>query len=907
MNKLFSKIATLSVGLTMAIGVGVAVGSKEARVVKAETYTLITSNSSLSNGDSVVLATKADDAPKTGVTGFNGTKDATVSTTESSWKKYTVGSASSSGWTLYDEDAEQYIASPTANEFKYADSGGTCSVTSAGVISCNTRELAINGTAYRFYGSTSTYERFYVWKVSGGSTTTYTISYGANGGTGTMSDSVGSNPSVAACTFTAPNGKVFSKWNTAANGSGTDYAAGDKPGKDLSLYAIWAVSESILIEASSTDQLSVSPWSVDNTPSQCETTNLSRGWQWSGGTSAVITYTSSQAFKKVVVGASTNGASTSLAVAVGGVAFGDSQSVTSGTAAARTDYTFEGTGEGNVVITLTNTASKSAYINKIELFFDDGPDPSKDTLVVKLNDATLSPQTLTYSSTASWLFYANDKDDNDINSEWESSDPSIFSVTKNGNNVAVVTPHKGGTATLTASHEDYNSGSFVLTIDVGTLQSLSLTGDMSNKTYTAGESWNPTGLVVSGTYSSGYVGPVSESVEWTYSPENAAYGTTSVSVTATVGGKSASKTVTGITINTVETTPIADFFNGKVTLATSGSSSAWFYVKGVVVAVNGYQYYIQEGEYGLLIYGNDTDHPAWYSGIAVGDYVLLHTKVYKYVASGDTAGGLVETYNKEKAQTVQKLGTAALPDAAEYTTVASFMSAHQSTRASLSNVAVDADNIKTISGFSGTTDSDQKFNVYDVNSSSNTVTVIVYKSLSEEDKTAIVTKLKTITKDDTIEFVRGVVAYYKGNQISLASADQIIIHTPSEDKLAAWGVNRLFIGNPAFDGDGTGACKTANYYVDAKTALLALDDEESGSIAKLQSDDTYEDELARYLAWAKACGDNSPFEDDFTFMNAALNTFGAEANSTMIIIIVIASISVLAFTTLLVFKKKKHN
>lgn len=42
MNKLYSKIAALSVGLAMAIGVGVAVGSREAKVAKAATYVAYT-------------------------------------------------------------------------------------------------------------------------------------------------------------------------------------------------------------------------------------------------------------------------------------------------------------------------------------------------------------------------------------------------------------------------------------------------------------------------------------------------------------------------------------------------------------------------------------------------------------------------------------------------------------------------------------------------------------------------------------------------------------------------------------------------------------------------------------------------------------------------------------------------
>lgn len=129
------------------------------------TYTLITSNLTLKNGDTVVVKTSSDQ----GVTGWNGTKDATISTTESEWVQFTVGSASSSGWTLYDSGASKYIASPTANEFKYSTPGGTCYVDSSGHLQCNNRYLTINGTYIRFYSSIGSYTPFFVYQLTGGS------------------------------------------------------------------------------------------------------------------------------------------------------------------------------------------------------------------------------------------------------------------------------------------------------------------------------------------------------------------------------------------------------------------------------------------------------------------------------------------------------------------------------------------------------------------------------------------------------------------------------------------------------------------------------------------------------------------------------------------------------------------
>ena len=74
----------------------------------------------------------------------------------------------------------------------------------------------------------------------------YTITYNANGGSGTApaeSDKLaGATFTAAANSFTPPAGKRFKEWNTAADGSGTSYAAGatvTMPAGNLTLYAIW--------------------------------------------------------------------------------------------------------------------------------------------------------------------------------------------------------------------------------------------------------------------------------------------------------------------------------------------------------------------------------------------------------------------------------------------------------------------------------------------------------------------------------------------------------------------------------------------------------------------------------------------------------------------------------------------
>ncbi len=142
----------------------------------ADTYTLVTNVSQVTTGDKVIVATNVNDAPSSGVTGWNGTKDATVSDTEAEWVQYEV-TAVSGGWNLYDPAAEKYIKSPgSSNQFLYdATSKGTCSVNTNGVLTCNSRYLCKNGSYYRMYTSVGSYPAYCVWKVTaGGGTKTLT-------------------------------------------------------------------------------------------------------------------------------------------------------------------------------------------------------------------------------------------------------------------------------------------------------------------------------------------------------------------------------------------------------------------------------------------------------------------------------------------------------------------------------------------------------------------------------------------------------------------------------------------------------------------------------------------------------------------------------------------------------------
>ena len=130
--------------------------------------------------------------------------------------------------------------------FQFSTDGGTSwasEVTQANDGTKSAHDIAVgvtipsgaNGIRVIRRAGTSSY--VYSISLTLASTTSYTITYNNNGGSGTMANTTNT---VAECTFGAPSAtKEFKEWNTAANGSGTAYAAGATATSDLNLYAIW--------------------------------------------------------------------------------------------------------------------------------------------------------------------------------------------------------------------------------------------------------------------------------------------------------------------------------------------------------------------------------------------------------------------------------------------------------------------------------------------------------------------------------------------------------------------------------------------------------------------------------------------------------------------------------------------
>ena len=137
--------------------------------------------------------------------------------------------------------------------FNAIAAANTLSYSSGVDIASNTSHFVFNSTSgttrYRYYKSAtysgSAYKRPQLYKKA------YTVTYDANGGSGTMTDAnspyfMGSTVTTKTNTFTK-GGYDFVGWNTAADGNGTSYDEGDEftLNANTTLYAQWGTASKV--------------------------------------------------------------------------------------------------------------------------------------------------------------------------------------------------------------------------------------------------------------------------------------------------------------------------------------------------------------------------------------------------------------------------------------------------------------------------------------------------------------------------------------------------------------------------------------------------------------------------------------------------------------------------------------
>ena len=114
----------------------------------------------------------------------------------------------------------------------------TGAVSVSGVLAVGT--YTVSGTDADASGDTGTW-RF---TLTIGGTATRSVSFAANGGTGTMADETASVPTALTRNRFTRAGYTFTRWNTAANGKGLSYANGATYAfaASVTLYAQWRVN-----------------------------------------------------------------------------------------------------------------------------------------------------------------------------------------------------------------------------------------------------------------------------------------------------------------------------------------------------------------------------------------------------------------------------------------------------------------------------------------------------------------------------------------------------------------------------------------------------------------------------------------------------------------------------------------
>lgn len=327
--------------------------------------------------------------------------------------------------------------------------------------------LSISGKSMTWTGSSNTivfsfsgtcgFESMEV--TTGGVATTYTLSYNANGGTGSMSDveQTSSTFTAANCTFTAPENKMFKEWNTKSDGSGTSVAPSDSykisSGTTATLYAIWKAAGCDEIDFE--DALSTyTDWTFNNI-AQTNATITAHGGSYYGKTNAKSTAYIQTNSKIAAPGTltcylskTTNNTTSStwkIQVSSNGSSWTDagSHSATSMTAGNWVEFSADLSAYTNVYVRIYYSGSTAVRaIDDISLCAS-GPS-------LKLDKQTL---TATRPNEGSGTLTVTPAMFTPTGYTWTSSDASVATVAGSGAN-ATVTYHGSGTATITCSATD---------------------------------------------------------------------------------------------------------------------------------------------------------------------------------------------------------------------------------------------------------------------------------------------------------------------------------------------------------------------------------------------------------------------------------------------------------------------
>ena len=246
MRKILSKIAGLMLGLSLAVGVGVAVGSRKVGDVKAAPST-----ETFSHSDIAGMATAAAASTSGTYSVFTITVDGITSSGYNASESVRVYKGASITISSSGGNITSATITCTANgTTKYGPGSFTGTGYTAGSAKTGTwtgDASSFTLTASENQGRISDFSITY----TGGETETYTVSFNGNGASGSMSDvtDVVGSYTLPSNGFTVPSGQVFTGWK--ANNTGSILAAGSSytVTDDVEFYAQWANAYSVTYTA----------------------------------------------------------------------------------------------------------------------------------------------------------------------------------------------------------------------------------------------------------------------------------------------------------------------------------------------------------------------------------------------------------------------------------------------------------------------------------------------------------------------------------------------------------------------------------------------------------------------------------------------------------------------------------
>ena len=244
-------------------------------------------------------------------------------------------------------------------------------------------------------------------------------------------------------------------------------------------------------------------------------------------------------------------------ITVGGNEFDSQKSITN----SASNYTFTDSESGTIVVRISQSSAKKAlYCKSIAVTYEASTPLSTMKIVNSSGDE--GPYNMSYHN--EWLFYAVDSSTHAyLNGlTWTVSDTTNLTLTAFDDYCDIVASGIVTNAKLSVSKSGYSLAEATINVSKGTLSSIAISGSMSKTNYVVDNSWDPTGLVVTATYSSSYSQVVTSDSTFSYSPATAtSTAVTSVTVTASYTEDSVTKTATKTQAVTVTEPTVSGTFS----------------------------------------------------------------------------------------------------------------------------------------------------------------------------------------------------------------------------------------------------------------------------------------------------------------------------------------------------------